>query len=76
MHSSKAKPGPQTAVPVNKLAYTIPEAAVLMSMKVSAVRTAIHKDKLKFVVSGNSHVIPHAAILEFLENEARTYKAA
>jgi hypothetical protein len=45
-------------------------------MKVSAVRTAIHKDKLKFVVSGNSHVIPHAAILEFLENEARTYKAA
>jgi excisionase family DNA binding protein len=72
---SKPKPSSQTVVP-DKLAYTIPEAAAKMSTNISFVRRMVHQNKLKVILDGNAWLIPHQEILNFLQNEARTYDAA
>ena len=58
----------------DKLAYTIPEAASKMSTNVWFIRKIIHEHKLKFITGGKEFLIPHWAIQEFLQNEARVYR--
>lgn len=52
---------------VEQLAYTYPQAAVVMGAKENAVRELTASGQLGFVKVGNYHLIPRFEIVSFLE---------
>jgi excisionase family DNA binding protein len=71
----KPKPQPVSPVP-DKLAYTIPEAAAKLSTNEWVIRRWIHDNKLKVLdASGRAYLIPHTALVEFIEKNSRNYDA-
>lgn len=58
------------AFDVNGGTDTYAQAALRLQTNVFAVRTLVRDGRLKHVVIGHAHIIPHWAIAEFLRKQA------
>jgi hypothetical protein len=50
--------------------YTYAETAAILKTNIFAVRTLVREGRLKHVVIGHAHLIPHWAVEDFLRKQA------